>query len=96
MTSRPNFKLSRLREIGWRLWDPIGLREVEDWPEDEYDGYLLQAAARLWSGIPETEVADYLVGIEIELMGLGPSDDARDRAFRVVSALADYTGELRT
>jgi hypothetical protein len=96
MTSRPKFELSRLREIGWRLWDPIGLTDVEDWPEDEYDAYLLQAAARLWSGITETEVVDYLVRIEIEHMGLGPNDSARDRAFRVVSALVAYTGELRT
>jgi hypothetical protein len=40
MTPRPKFKLWRLREIGWRLWDPIGLIGLEGTPDDEYDGYL--------------------------------------------------------
>lgn len=96
MSSRPKFKLSRLREIGWSLWDPIGLKDVEDWPEDEYDGYLLYAAYRLWGGMPEIEVADYLVLVETERMGLGAGIGVRDRALRVVSALADYAAELRT
>lgn len=96
MSSRPKFNLLRLREIGWSLWDPIGLKDVEDWPEDEYDGYLLSAASRLWGGTPEIEVADYLVLVETEHMGLDAGVAVRDRALRVVSALADYAAELRT
>lgn len=94
MASRPKFKLSRLRAIGWSLWDPIGLKDVEDWPEDEYDGYLLHAAFRLWGGTPEIEVAEYLVRVETELMGLDATAGVQGRALRVVSALASYTAEL--
>ena len=92
MSSRPNFKLSRLREIGWSQWDPIGLGGT---PDDEYDSYLLQAAGRLSSGASEEEVTDYLVGIETEYMGLDDGQGARSRAHDVVEALNDYLAELR-
>jgi len=44
MSSYPPLKLSRLRDIGWREWDPIGLLPQgdawESYPEfaDEYFG----------------------------------------------------------
>ena len=95
MAMRPTFKLSRLREMGWNTWDPIGLNEVEDRPDDEYDSYLLQAAGRLWNGASEDEVTDYLASIETEYMGLGPRHDVRKRARELVRALTDYVAELR-
>ena len=53
MSNMPRFQLSRLREIGWSKWDPIGVGGPEhDWPSDEYDTYLLQAAGQLWHGQP--------------------------------------------
>lgn len=65
MSSRPTFQLSRLREIGWAKWDPIGLGGPDHgWPADEYDTYLLQAAGQLWNGHSEAEVTDYLVQVE--------------------------------
>jgi hypothetical protein len=96
MSSRPAFKLSRLRQIGWSRWDPIGLNDLEDRPDDEYDSYLLQAAGRLWNGATEDEVADYLVSIEAEHMGLGREPVVENRAREVVRALAGYVSELRT
>jgi len=95
MTTRPTFKLSRLREIGWSRWDPIGLNGMENTPDDEYDSYLLQAAGRLWNGASQEEVTDYLVNIEIEYMGLGEAPGVRPRAGEVVKALADYVAEAR-
>ena len=92
---RPKFKLSRLREIGWIKWDPIGLNDLEDRPDDEYDSYLLQAVGRLWNGASEVDGADYLVGIETEHMGLSHKRDVRKRAADVVSALNNYISELR-
>ena len=47
MNHRPTFKVSRVREIGWGCWDPIGLANLEVRPDDEYDSYLLQNAGRL-------------------------------------------------
>ena len=40
MADIPFIALSRLREIGWSAWDPIGLAD-SDCPRDEYDAYLL-------------------------------------------------------
>lgn len=96
MTDRPKFQLSRLREIGWSLWDPIGLHGLEDQPVDEYDSYLMQAAGRLWNGASEEEVATYLVNIESDYMGLGPRSGVDERARRVAQSLNRYVGELRS
>ena len=96
MNNRPRFKLSRLREIGWSRWDPIGLAGLEDTPDDEYDSYLLQAAGRLWNGAREEEVTDYLVTVETKYMGLGATKGVRPRAREVVKALSDYVAELRS
>ena len=95
MTARPKFKLSRLREIGWAKWDPIGLAGTEGQPDDEYDSYLLQAAGRLWNGASREEVADYLVSIETEYMGLGEAPGARQGVHEVADALSRYVAELR-
>ena len=96
MTARPKFQLSRLRDIGWSLWDPIGLRGLEGQPDDEYDSYLLQAAGRLWNGASEEEVATYLVNIERDYMGLGSGSGVDERARKVAEALNRYVSELRT
>ena len=95
MTAYPKFKLSRLREIGWAKWDPIGLGGLCERPENEYDGYLLQAAQRLWNGASKEEVANYFISVETVHMGLGESLDAHRRADEVADALSDYVDELR-
>lgn len=95
MTTNPIFKLSRLREIGWDRWDPIGLSGFEGRPDDEYDSYLLEAARRLWNGAGVEEVTDFLVKVETEYMGLGNPAAGSARAREVVKALSDYVSELR-
>lgn len=95
MTGRPKFKPHRLREIGWQLWDPIGLNYRERRPGGEYDAYLFHAAAKLWSGANEQEVADYLVRVELDVLRLGHRAGAQERARRAVRALAEYGSELR-
>lgn len=81
--------------VGWKQWDPIGLDGLEGTPDDEYGGYLLQAAAKLWNGKSEDEVADYLVGIEAEYMGLSHRKGIHQRARQVAKALNAYVQELR-
>ncbi|MBB4630217.1 hypothetical protein SAMN04244581_04955, partial [Paracoccus denitrificans] len=50
IATHPRIKLSKLRDIGWSLWDPIGLLDPESpagrWDDeanlsfaDEYDSY---------------------------------------------------------
>ncbi|MGI9389304.1 MAG: hypothetical protein ACR2O1_04530 [Boseongicola sp.] len=85
-------KLSRLRDIGWSLWDPIGLLSKGDtWEDksyaDEYDAYLLQAAGRLRRDTPVGEVVDYLVWVETEHMGLDKHSGQIERIEAVVTAI---------
>ena len=97
MSTMPTFQLSRLREIGWSKWDPIGVGGPEhDWPADEYDTYLLQAAGQLWRGQSIETTADYLVKVETEHMGLHPVLGIRSRAIEVARSVREYVETLRT
>jgi hypothetical protein len=101
MDERPKVKISRLREIGWSLWDPIGLREISDgeWQDGgacagEYDGYLLQAAARLLRGDPAAEVVGYLEEAETGYIGMTRNATTRQRAEGAVVAIQAYLATL--
>jgi hypothetical protein len=101
MAEQSKIKLSRLREIGWSLWDPIGLRSVGDgdWQgggacADEYDGYLLQVVERLRRSEPTAEVVAYLQQTETGHIGLSPNATTRSRAEATVSAIANYLSTL--
>ncbi|MFV0473837.1 MAG: hypothetical protein ACK5MQ_06465 [Pikeienuella sp.] len=99
LSPHPRVRLSRLRDIGWTLWDPIGLlgtngRHPGRWDDaanegfaNEYDHYLIAAASQLRRGAGPEEVVDYLVGAETEDMLLRQSPDARARAEAVVAAI---------
>ena len=95
LTPPPKIKLSRLRDIGWSKWDPIGLlADGQKWDDedcqpfaDEYDSYLLHAAGQLRRGEPEENVVSYLVDIEANCMGLGRAPGAAARAKEVVAAI---------
>ena len=84
-------KLSRLREIGWDLWDPIGLNELEPtWREsapDEYDGYLLHAVCLIRNSHAREDVVRYLMEIECERMGLSECAGSRERAIEYEALL---------
>lgn len=90
----PKIKLSRLRDIAWSRWDPIGLLDVDrKWDDeenrhfaDEYDSYLLQAAGMLHRGSTDAEIVDFLVKIEAVHMCMNRSD-ALERAASVVEAI---------
>lgn len=101
MTEQAKLKLSRLREIGWSLWDPIGLREIsgDDWRDggacaDEYDRYLLQAVGRLRRGETNGDVVAYLEEVEVGHMGLTRSPTTDQRARATVDAIASYLTTL--
>lgn len=95
--SHPKLDLTRLREIGWPLWDPIGLDGGTGiWKEesfaDEYDSYLIKAAGMLQRDEEHDIVVRYLFHIESDWMGLGSKTLNRDieqRLLRVVQAIAE-------
>lgn len=89
---RATIRLSKLRDIGWAKWDPIGLLERGDtWEHKpfagEYDAYLIDAAGKLRRGTSEEKVIRYLVDIERDYMGLGMQRDTIRRATDVVEAI---------
>lgn len=96
-TRNPKLDLSRLRDIGWRLWDPIGLMpDGENWNDDEslsfvdeYDSYLMNAAGQLRRGATDAEVVSYLVKVETEYMGLNEAPGVRTRAETVVEEIRE-------
>lgn len=101
MIEQPKIKLSRLREIGWSEWDPIGLSQMGDdhWKDggacaDEYDSYLLQVAGRLRRGEALEDTVSYLEEIEMVHMGGGRVATTRSRAEVTVAAIADYLADL--
>lgn len=59
MAERSSTEIQRLRKIGWREWDPLGLFG-SGCPEDEYDEYLLRAASLIGNGASVEDVAGYL------------------------------------
>lgn len=84
-------RLPALREIGWSLWDPIGLNNGNAPPTetiDEYDVYLLQAAAMSQDGASPETIADWLMTIEAEHMALGRQANALKRAARTAEAIS--------
>jgi hypothetical protein len=63
-----------LRELLFRDWDPIGLKELVDAPLDEYEHYAGQLARRLRAGASDDQLAAALEGYRVE-MGLDPSPE---------------------
>jgi hypothetical protein len=89
MNLRPKIRLSRLRDIGWSKWDPIGLlADGENWEgkpfADEYDAYLLRAAGMCRQGQTIEAVARYLVQIETDHIRLSYRTGIEERARAVV------------
>lgn len=100
MNPYPKIQLSRIRQIGWDQWDPIGIRSfgTDGWKEgaaDEYDAYLLQVVSRLHRGEPIESAVSYLDQIASEHMGLGPLTDEGHRAsVATVEAILTYLKTL--
>ena len=96
LVTPPKLKLSRLRDIGWTIWDPIGLlAPSQRWDEgdalafaDEYDVYLREAAGLLRRGTPAEQVVRLLVAVETGHMGLAERPDTVERARLTVAAIA--------
>jgi len=96
--NRSKISLSRLRDIAWSYWDPIGYAGVEGMSENpppahEYDTYLRHVVSLLQNGNRFDDIVDYLVEIESEHIGLnGPN--MRDRAIKTVEEVRDYLDEV--
>ena len=97
MSIHPKIQLSRIRQIGWRDWDPIGLHDGSDFGPsncaDEYDLYLLHVVGLLCQGGARAQSTSYLVQIASEHMGMGSAVDL-DASRKTVDAIAAYLSAL--
>ena len=98
MVSGPPVQLSRLRDIGFANWDPIGILEHgQPWKDhpaaDEYDTYLLEVVGRLRRGGGEVDALGYLLWAEREHIGL-ERPDAPERASATIRAIKAYLDSL--
>jgi hypothetical protein len=91
---RPPVAMSRLRDIGWTRWDPIGIGPPQPEFADEYNRYIWEAFCLLRRGAPPADVAERLMWIEVEQIGLCHAPDADRRAAATVEALYAYVVEL--
>ena len=73
---------SELRDLLYREWDPIGLKDMADGSDDEYDAYVGQLGRRLRAGASEDDVATLLQSFRLE-MGLEPGEPPLVTARRI-------------
>ncbi len=96
MARYPKVQLSRLRQIGWDHWDPIGIRSFgyDDWKSDaadEYDRYILHVVSMLHSGRTPEQAVTYLNWVGSEYMGLGAiTTEANLASVATVDAILEY------
>ena len=50
-------------------WDPIGIGDVEGWPEDEYDAYVMPVYSILRQQKGEVALCAYLAWVYEYIMG---------------------------
>lgn len=74
----------RIDEILFYVWDPIGISRT-DWARDEYQAYLPRVFRMVVDQAPTKEVADYLITIEADHMGLERRDGIEKRTEEVVA-----------
>jgi hypothetical protein len=74
---------AELRDLLYRDWDPIGLKEIAEGSNDEYDAYVGQLGRRLRAGASEHDVATLLQSFRLE-MGLDPGGPPLETARRIL------------
>lgn len=95
----PPIKLSVLRDIGWKEWDPIGLLPPgEIWDHqpfaDEYDHYLLAVAGGFRRGMSLEGATHFLLTAVRETMGISAHPLQIEQASATARLIQCYMAEL--
>ena len=80
-----------LRELLYREWDPIGVKDLADDSGDEYEAYAGQIVRRLRAGASEEDLAALLESFRLD-MGLEPADPPLGTARRIRDWYRSATG----
>ena len=73
-----------LRELLYREWDPIGVKDLADDSSDEYEAYAGQIVRRLRAGATDEDLAELLESFRRD-MGLEPAEPPLETARRIGS-----------
>lgn len=71
---RSDATIKRVSEVLFHDWDPIGVND-EVAVRDEYDAYAVEIARMLASGVSASDLAQHLVRVETEGLGLRPQPE---------------------
>jgi hypothetical protein len=68
---KPNMaaNIRKIRDVFLHGWDPIGIGNVADWPQDEYDSYVMPVYSILRQRKGEAALLDYLVRVHYHING---------------------------
>ena len=69
MTKEDKMLYKTIDTFLWKEWDPIGVNKFPE-ARDEYQSYLPEVFRLKTSGANEESIAQYLLKVEIERMGL--------------------------
>jgi hypothetical protein len=61
--------IRKIRDVFMHGWDPIGVGNTSDWPQDEYDSYVLPVYSILRQGKDEAALLNYLVQVHHHING---------------------------
>ncbi len=76
-------EFERVKQLLLSEWDPISFGTIKV-PDDEYDSYVGPILAMLRSEADSRRIADYLLHVEADLIGLTPN---KERALSVARML---------
>jgi len=77
----------RIDEVLHYIWDPIGVAGAPG-ARDEYNAYLPRVFALVRDRAPEHEIVSFLLGVEVEQMGL--SFSGREKAEQVAGICSEW------
>lgn len=82
----------RVRNILWEEWNPIGWPR-DEMPDDEYDNYIPQIIGHIERGSSSEELAEYLLQIETDRMGIKSTSEKE--ALEGLTVVAEKLMSLR-
>jgi hypothetical protein len=90
----PHISKARLREIVAAKWDVVAALQVGGSGMHRYDRYTFEAASRLWRGVSNDGVADYVVSVATEELEVDTGPAMRDGALILARAIRVYLKSL--
>lgn len=85
---------TKVKQILWEVWDPIGVNDGENEWNDEYDSYAPHVFRLALEGKGAERIALSLSSVESDSMGMSPNRDHNMKtALAIVQAKLDILGD---